>query len=154
MEQNVQALYRDQASSPAVYSQGQCNYKQCYTSSTQYQLGNCVLHVFSMKSAWLSGLFRAAFVTSLHLFCVFIDDGSQCGWGLGEGSNFYFVRGSQKSGFRAFSSRRSSLTQTFVESCVDFEVAHLSAYSWFRHCHTGGRTFLYSNLRIKLRFPS
>jgi len=28
--------------------------------------------------------------------------------------------------FRAFSSRRSSLTQTFVISCVDFEVAHLS----------------------------
>ena len=25
-----------------------------------------------------------------------------------------------------FSSRRSSLTQTFVESCVDFEVTHLS----------------------------
>jgi len=28
----------------------------------QFQLGNCVLHVFSMKSAWLSGLFGAAFV--------------------------------------------------------------------------------------------
>jgi len=31
-----------------------------------------------------------------------------------------------KLSFRAFSSRRSSLTQIFVESCVDFEVAHLS----------------------------
>jgi len=28
--------------------------------------------------------------------------------------------------FRAFSSKRSGLTQIFVESCVDFEVAHLS----------------------------
>ena len=28
--------------------------------------------------------------------------------------------------FKAFSSGRSSLAQTFVESCVDFEVAHLS----------------------------
>ena len=28
--------------------------------------------------------------------------------------------------FRVFSSRRSSLTQIFVESCLDFEVAHLS----------------------------
>jgi len=33
------------------------------------------------------------------------------------------VRGPQKLSFRAFSSRR---TQIFVESCVDFEVAHLS----------------------------
>ena len=31
-----------------------------------------------------------------------------------------------KLSFKAFLSRRSSLTQTFVESCVDFEVAHLS----------------------------
>ena len=52
--------------------------------------------------------------------------GSECVWGLGEGSNFQLVRGPQKLSFRAFSSRRSSLTQTFVESCVDFdEVAHL-----------------------------
>jgi len=30
---------------------------------------------------------------------------------------------------------------TFVESCVDFEVAHLIyLYSWFRECHT--RRFL------------
>ena len=28
--------------------------------------------------------------------------------------------------FKAFSSRKSSLTQTFVESCVDFEVGNLS----------------------------
>jgi len=47
-------------------------------------------------------------------------------WGLREGSNFQLVRGPQNWVFRAFSSRRSSLTQIFVESCVDFEVAHLS----------------------------
>jgi len=29
------------------------------------------------------------------LFCVFSDDGSECGWGLGEGSNFQLVRGPQ-----------------------------------------------------------
>ena len=45
---------------------------------------------------------------------------------FGEGSNFRLVRGPQKLSFKAFSSRRSSLTQTFVESCVDFEVVHLS----------------------------
>jgi len=45
---------------------------------------------------------------------------------FGEGSNFQLVRGSQSRVFKAFSSRRSSLTQTFVESCVDFELAHLS----------------------------
>ena len=37
--------------------------------------------------------------------------------------NFQLVRGPQK---LVFLSRRNSLTQTFVESCVDFEVAHLS----------------------------
>jgi len=37
------------------------------------------------------------------------------------------------------SSRRSSLTQTFVESYVDFEVAHLSVLM-VRSCHT--RRFL------------
>jgi len=38
--------------------------------------------------------------------------------------------------FTAFSSRSSSLTQMFVESCVDFEVA---IYQWsrFGDCHTG-----------------
>ena len=35
-------------------------------------------------------------------------------------------RGGLKLSFKAFSSGRSSLTQTFVESCVDFEGAHLS----------------------------
>ena len=38
----------------------------------------------------------------------------------------FSVRGPQKLSFRAFSSRRSSLAQIFVESCVDFEVVHLS----------------------------
>ena len=34
--------------------------------------------------------------------------------------------------FRAFSSKRSSLTQIFVGSCVDFEVAHLSVFMVWR----------------------
>ena len=46
---------------------------------------------------------------------------------FGEGSNFQLVRSSKLS-FKAFSNRRSSLIQTFVESCVDFEVAHLSVF--------------------------
>ena len=46
---------------------------------------------------------------------------SECVWAFGEGSNF------QLEGLKIeFSRRRSSLTQTFVESFVDFEVAHLS----------------------------
>ena len=45
---------------------------------------------------------------------------SECVWAFGEGSNF------QLEGLKIeFSRRRSSLTQTFVESCIDFEVAHL-----------------------------
>ena len=51
---------------------------------------------------------------------------SQCVGTLGEGSNFQLVRGTQKLSFRSFPSRRSSLTQMFVGSCVDFEVSHLS----------------------------
>jgi len=43
-----------------------------------------------------------------------------------ESSNFQLVRGPQKLSLEAFSSRGSSLTQTFVESCVDFKVAYLS----------------------------
>jgi len=58
--------------------------------------------------------------------------GSECEGGLGEGSTFQLVRGPQKLSFRALSSRRSSLTQIFVESCVDFEVAHLSAFMVWR----------------------
>ena len=46
------------------------------------------------------------------------------------GSNFQLER--LKIEFRAFSSRRSSLTQIFVESCVDFEVAHLSVFMVWR----------------------
>ena len=51
---------------------------------------------------------------------------------IGEGSNCQLpvVRGLQS--FRAFSSRRSSLIQTIVESCVDFEVAHLSVLMVWR----------------------
>ena len=48
---------------------------------------------------------------------------SECVWAFGEGSNFQLE--GLKLSFKAFLSR-SSLTQTFVESCVDFEVAHLS----------------------------
>ena len=34
--------------------------------------------------------------------------------------------------FRAFSGRRGSLTKILVESCVDFEVAHLSVFMVWR----------------------
>ena len=67
---------------------------------------------------------------SIHIFltcsvCLLMMQ-SQCVWTLGEGSNFQLVRGPQKLSFRIFPSRRSSLTQMFVGSCVDFEVAHYS----------------------------
>ena len=39
-----------------------------------------------------------------------------------------------KLSFRAFLSRRSNLTQAFVESCVHFPIY---PYSWSRDCHTG-----------------
>jgi len=42
------------------------------------------------------------------------------------GFKFQLVKGPQKLSFGALSSRRSSLTQIFVGSYVDFEVAHLS----------------------------
>ena len=48
---------------------------------------------------------------------------------------FQFVRGPQKLSFKAFSSRRSSLTLSFVESCVDFEVAYLSVLMIWRLPH-------------------
>jgi len=38
----------------------------------------------------------------------------------------------QNFNFRAFSSRRSNFTQIFVESCVDFEVVHLSVIMVWR----------------------
>ena len=59
---------------------------------------------------------------SVHLLMM----GSECVRGLGECSNFQLVGGPQKLSFRTFSSRRSSLTQTFVENLhsIDFEVAH------------------------------
>jgi len=60
------------------------------------------------------------------LFCVFIDDGvDQSVCGALERVQIFSLRASKLS-FRAFSSRRSSLIQVFVGSCVDFEVAHLS----------------------------
>ena len=48
----------------------------------------------------------------------------ECGLGLGEGSDFQ----ASELSFVASSSRRGSLMQTFVETCVDFEVAHLAIY--------------------------
>ena len=48
--------------------------------------------------------------------------GSECVWGLVEGSNFQLVRGPL---LRHFQAERSSLTQTFIKNCVDFEIAHL-----------------------------
>ena len=60
---------------------------------------------------------------------------SECVWALGEVSSKFSVsyRASELS-LRAFSSRRSSLIQTFVESFVYFEVP-IHLYSWFRDCH-------------------
>ena len=49
---------------------------------------------------------------------------SECVWAFGEGSKFQLEASTLS--FKASSSRRSSLTQPFVESCEDFEVAHLS----------------------------
>ena len=47
------------------------------------------------------------------LFCVFIGDGLEFVWGPWKGFKFS-VKGPQKLSFRAFSSRRSGLTQIFV----------------------------------------
>ena len=70
--------------------------------------------------------FNACHDKSIHsffdLFCV-IDDEVRICVGLWRGFNFQ-LEGLKS--FKAFSSGRSSLAQTFVESCVDFEVAHLS----------------------------
>ena len=57
---------------------------------------------------------------------MFIDNGVRVSVGLWRGFKFQLVIGPPRLCFKAFSSRRSSLTQTFVESCVDFEGAHLS----------------------------
>jgi len=59
--------------------------------------------------------------------CVFVDDGIRVCVGPWRGFKSS-VRGPLS--FKAFSSRRSSLTHSFVESCADFEVAHFP-YSWF-----------------------
>ena len=56
---------------------------------------------------------------------MFIDDGVRVCVGPWRGFKFSVSYKASKLSFRAFSSRRSSLTQTFVESCVEFEVAHL-----------------------------
>jgi len=40
--------------------------------------------------------------------------GSECRWALGEGSNFQIVIGVSKLSFRAFSSSRNSVMQSFV----------------------------------------
>ena len=81
-----------------------------------------------LPSVWQSDLTCIMEFSACH-------DKGQCGWVLGEGLNFQLVKGPQKLSFRLFSNRRSTLTWTFVESCVDFEVAH--QYSWFRDGHTG-----------------
>jgi len=46
--------------------------------------------------------------------------------GLWRGFKFSVSYRASKLSFKAFSSRRSSLNQTFVESCVDFEVDHFT----------------------------
>ena len=83
-----------------------------------------------LKSLTCSWEVSAYHDTSTHSFltssvCLLMM-GSECVRGLGEGSKFSVSQRATKLNFRAFSSRRSSLTQPFVESCVDIEVAHLS----------------------------
>jgi len=70
--------------------------------------------------------------------CVMVME-SECGWGLGEGSNFQ-LEGPQNCilgqfCFRAFSSRRSSLMKTFVKTCILCEVAHLSIPMVWKSLH-------------------
>jgi len=43
------------------------------------------------------------------------------------------------------------LTQNFVASCVDFEVAQLYLYSWFGDCHTGDSYLKGVRERLELR---
>ena len=82
--------------------------------------GTVTLKLWVAKSLLLS-------VTKwFDLYCVEFSachDKGECGWVLGEGLNF------QLEGLRSwvlghFPNRRSTLTRNFVESCVDFEVAH------------------------------
>ena len=61
------------------------------------------------------------------VLCVFIDDGVRVFVGPWRGFKFAVSLRASEIEFRAFSSRRSSLTETFLESCIDFEVTHLSA---------------------------
>ena len=76
--------------------------------------------------------FNACHDKSIHSFCVFIDDGVRVCVGPWRGFKFS-VKWASKSSFKAFSSTRSSLT--LVESCVDFEVAHLSVLMAKRLLH-------------------
>ena len=48
--------------------------------------------------------------------------GSECGWGLGENTNFQFSQRALKLSFK----QKEQLDAKFVETCVDFEVTHLS----------------------------
>ena len=84
-----------------------------------------------LPSVWQSDLTCIMEFNACH-------DKGQCGWVLGEGLNFqlHVVKGPQRMSFRPFSKGRSTLTQTFLESCVDFEVA-INQYSWFGDGHTG-----------------
>ena len=59
-----------------------------------------------------------------------IDDGVKV-W-VGPWRGFKFSAGEMALSTKAFSSSRSSLTQTFVESGLDFEVAHLSVLMVWR----------------------
>jgi len=59
---------------------------------------------------------------------VFIDDEVGVCVGLWRGFKFSVSYKASKLSFKALLSRRSSLTQTSVESCVDYEVAHLSVF--------------------------
>ena len=67
IEQNVQAVYRELAAQLSTLRDNAITSNAIHLLSAPPQLGNCVLHVFSMKSAWLSGLFGAAFVCFVTL---------------------------------------------------------------------------------------
>jgi len=60
------------------------------------------------------------------LFCVFIDDGVRVCVGTWRGFKFSVSLEGFKIELYGILKQISSLTQTFVESWIDFEVAHLS----------------------------
>jgi len=75
--------------------------------------------------------------------------GSECVWALGEDSNFELVRGPWNWILRHFQAEGAcSLTQTFAESCVDLEAAHLSVLMVWRLPHVAWDSYLNSCIQI------